>query len=194
LTAKAPTREAALALLDPLVDEVVDLLGPNVVGVDDETTAFAVGRLLLRRGWTLAVAESITGGGVGARLVTVPGASDWFRGGLITYATEVKATLADVDPGVLQLYGPVATETAAALAMGARERLGADVGLGVVGVAGPTTQGDQPVGTTCVGVALPDGSTPTVRRVLPRFGREDVQDFAASMALDFLRRRLAELD
>ena len=193
LTAKAETREDALALLEPLVAEVVSVLGTAVVGVDEETTAFAVARQLQRLDLTLAVAESITGGGVGARLVAVPGASEWFLGGLITYATASKAVLAGVDRDLLEAHGPASEETAAALAKGARLRLGADVGLAVVGVAGPTTQGGQPVGLVWVGVAMPDGSTLRVQRQMPARSRDEIQDFAAAMALDFLRRRLAEL-
>ena len=128
-----------------------------------------------------------------ARLVTVPGASDWLRGALVTYATDVKSSLAGVDPVLLDDVGPVSEATAAALAAGARSRLEADVGLAVVGVAGPTTQGGQPVGFTCVAAALPDGSVPTTSRRLPARTRVEVQEFAVSMALDFLRRRLAQL-
>jgi nicotinamide-nucleotide amidase len=193
ITAKAPTRAEALAVLEPVVSEIVELLGAGVAGVDDEGLESTVARQLLGLGWTLGVAESITGGGVCARLVTVPGASAWLRGGLVTYATEVKSTVAGVDPSLLDEVGPVSEETAAALAVGARSRLGADVGLAVVGVAGPTGQGGQPVGFTCVAVALPDGSVPTASRRLPVRTRVEVQEFAVGMALDFLRRRLAQL-
>lgn len=194
LTAKAATREEALALLDPLVAEVVSVLGSGVAGIDDEGAEWSIARQLQQLGMTLGLAESITGGGVSARLVTVPGASEWFRGALVTYATDVKVSLAGVDASLLERATPVSEETAGALAAGARFALGADVGLAVVGVAGPTTQGDQPVGYTCVAVALPDGSVPTVSRRLPARGRVEVQEFAASMALDFLRRRLAALE
>ena len=194
LTAKAETREAALALLDPLVEEVVEVLGAGVAGVDDEGVEFAIARLLLRRGLTLGLGESITGGGVGARLVTVAGASDWLRGALVTYATSTKTSVAGVPEALLESESPVSENVAGALAAGARERLGADVGLGVVGVAGPTTQGGHPVGFTCVAVALPDGTVRSTSRKLPARDRTEVQAFAASMALDFLRRRLLELE
>ena len=190
VTGKAADRQAALALVDPVVERVVEVLGAGVVGVDDEGVEHAVARLLLERGWTLAVGESMTGGGVGARLVRVPGASRWFRGGLITYATEVKATLAGVDPDVLAAEGPVSSPVVAQLAAGARERLGADVGLAVVGVAGPDRQGGQDVGTVWLGYAAPDGTTDTRLVRLPARDRHDLQDFAVSSALDFLRRRL----
>ena len=193
LTAKAETREAALALLDPLVDEVVGILGNNVAGIDDEGLEWTIARQLGALGLTLGLAESVTGGGVSARLVSVSGASSWLRGSLVTYATEVKSSVAQVPAAVLDEHGPVSESTAAALASGARSVLGADVGLAVVGVAGPATQGGHPVGFTCVAVALPDGTTVTGARRLPARARVELQEFAVSMALDFLRRRLALL-
>lgn len=192
VTAKAESRAQALALLDPVVEEVVDLLGAGVAGVDDEGVEHAIARQLRQTGWTLAVAESITGGGLAARLVTVAGASDWFRGGLVTYATDAKTSLAGVDADVLAREGPVSEAAAAGLALGARERLAADVGLGIVGAAGPTTQGDVPLGTVIVAVALPGRDDPVVHRLqLPAGARTAVQEFAASAGLDALRRDLA---
>ena len=193
LTAKADTREAALALLDPLVDEVVEVLGANVAGLDDEGLEFTIARQLTALGLTLGLAESVTGGAVSARLVGVPGASAWLRGSLVTYATEVKTSVAGVPAGLLAEHGPVSEATAAALAMGTRAALSADVGLAVVGVAGPAEQGGQPVGFTCVAVALPDGDVATAARRLPARARVELQEFAVSMALDLLRRRLALL-
>ncbi len=194
VTGKAPARAEALALVDPVVDELLDLLGTNVVGVDDEGVEHAVARQLDRLGWSLAVAESVTAGGVGARLATVPGASGWFLGGLVTYATHAKRALAGVDPAVLDSHGPVSEPVAARLTEEARDRLGADVALGVVGVAGPTDQGGVPVGTVCVAVTGPAPAGPdAVRTVrLPRRARVETQQWAASVALDFLRRRLAD--
>jgi nicotinamide-nucleotide amidase len=97
-----------------------------------------------------------------------------------------------VAPALLDAHGPVSEATAVALASGARSRLGTDVGLGVVGVAGPDPQGGRPVGTICVGVALPDGATHGRTIELPPRSRADMQEFAASITLDLLRRRLAE--
>lgn len=192
VTAKAASRKAALALTDPVVERLVSLLGAGVAGIDDEGVEAAIGRQLRRLGLTLGVAESVTGGGIAARIVRVPGASDWFRGGIVTYATSLKATLGGVDPAILERDGPVAESTVGQLATGTRERLGSGVGLAVVGVAGPTGQGGQPLGICCLGVALPDGvlRTRTVR--LPGRTRADVQELAASAALDYLRRRLAD--
>ncbi|MGI8575055.1 MAG: competence/damage-inducible protein A [Egibacteraceae bacterium] len=193
VTGKAADRPAALALVDPVISEVVDLLGTGVAGVDDEGVEHAIARQLQRSGRTLGLAESMTGGGVGARLVTVPGASAWLRGGLVTYATATKTELAGVDPEVLAEHGPVSEPTAAALAASARERLTADVGLAVVGVAGPEAQGGQDVGTICLAVALGEHEPATRTVRLPGRERGFVQEFAASAALDFLRRCLAEI-
>lgn len=192
VTGRGATRDDALAVLDPIVAGVLDRLGAGVVGVDDEGVEHAIGRRLTAAGSTLAVAESITGGGVGARLVGVPGASAWFRGGLTTYATDSKASVAGVDPDVLDDEGPVSEAVAGELASGARERLGADVGLAVVGEAGPVASTPQPIGTVCLGVALAGGAVRTTTVRLPSRTRADLQEFAASAALDFLRRRLDE--
>lgn len=196
VTGKAPTREEALALVDPVVDEVVARVGSGFAGLDDEGTEHAVARLVRLLGWSVATAESVTGGGVSARLVRVPGASDWFRGGLVAYASAAKTALAGLDPALLDREGPASEATAAALALGARDRLDADVGLGVVGVAGPTGQEGAEVGTVRLAVAVPgSGEEPAVhtRTVrLPGRGREALLDFAASAGLDYLRRRLAE--
>lgn len=193
ITGKASSRDEALGLVDPVVDEVAALLGTGVVGVDDEGVEHAVARQLEQAGWTLGIAESISGGNLGARLVTVPGASSWFRGGLVAYSEAVKTSLAGVPDALLAAHGPVSEPVAGALASGARQRLDADVGLAVVGVAGPTTQGGQEVGTVCLAVALP--STPTLRTRsvrLPARNRVQLQEWSASVALDYLRRRLVE--
>ncbi|MCU1659249.1 MAG: competence/damage-inducible protein cinA [Pseudonocardiales bacterium] len=121
------------------------------------TTPAAVHARLLELGATVAVAESLTGGLVTATLTETPGASRTVRGGLVVYATDLKASLAGVEPGLLAEHGAVDPEVAAALARGARDRLGASFGLGVTGVAGPDSQDGRPVGTVFVAVAGPAG-------------------------------------
>ena len=113
------------------------------------------------RGWTLAAAESLTGGLLLATLTEVPGASDVVRGGFVVYATDLKHRLAGVDQELLDREGPVHPEVAGALADGARTLCGADVGVGLTGVAGPTEQDGRAVGTVFVAVA-----TPQVRKVV----------------------------
>ena len=159
VTARAATVAAAGVIAEPVVAAVVARLGDGVSGLDGEGVEHAIARQLLAMGLTLATAESVTGGGVGARLVRVDGASDWYRGGLITYATSTKAELAGVDPALLGREGPVSEPVAAALAAGARERLGADLGLAVVGVAGP-----RPRGTGRSGPRSSAGAAPTAWR------------------------------
>ena len=149
LTAKSPTREEAEAMLVKEETAVREVLGSAVFGIDDEGMEAAVAKLLVADGLTLGVAESVTGGLVGSRLTAVPGASEWFRGSIVAYASEVKRQLLGVGDG------PVVSEAAAAeMAVGAASALGADVGLAVTGVAGPTEQDGQPVGTIWVGLAV----------------------------------------
>jgi nicotinamide-nucleotide amidase len=121
-----------------------------------ETAALVV-RALRERGQTVAVAESLTGGLLAATIVDVPGASAAFRGGLVVYATDLKATLAGVPPELLAARGPVDPDVAAALAAGARHRCAADWGLSTTGVAGPDVQHGVAVGTVYLGLAGPDG-------------------------------------
>jgi nicotinamide-nucleotide amidase len=189
VTAQAPTREEALARLQPVVDAVVERLGAGVAGIDDEGPEHHLARLLGERGSTLAVAESVTGGRVAERLVAIPGASGWFRGGLLVYATELKAELAGVDAALLEARGPIDEDVAGGLARGAARACGASVGLAVVGVAGPDPQGGAEVGTTIA--AVWDGEAHVRRRVLPTTERVEVQRMAASMAIDLARRVLA---
>ncbi len=184
ITAKAEDHARAAALLDVEEAEVRSLLGSSVFGVDQETMEHAVGALLVERGLTLALAESVTGGLVSSRLVSVPGASGWFRGSVVAYDSAVKRSVLGVPPG------PVVTEEAAlAMAEGARSVLGADVGLGVTGVAGPTEQEGQPVGTVWCGVAGPGSATAAQGIRLPG-DRERIRQFASISLLDMLRRRL----
>ena len=188
LTAKAPTEDAAIALLDAEEAEVLHLIearfGDIVFGRDDETMEHAIAAMLLERGLTLGLAESLTGGLIASRLVAVEGASAWFRGGIVSYATEVKVDLLDVPPGPV-----VSADAARAMAEGAVRRLGSDVGLSVTGVAGPATQDDQPPGTVFVGVCLPGRPTEAIELHLPG-DRPRVRSYSAISALDALRRAL----
>ena len=137
----------------------------------------------MAHGLSLGVAESLTGGLVGARLTNVVGASDFFRGSIVSYDSEVKFDLLGVPDG------PVVSEPAAcAMAEAVCKLLDADVGLGVTGVAGPADQDGQPVGTVFMAVTL-DGDTQCVQVRLPGM-RDQVRQFATISLLDFLRRRL----
>ncbi|MGB9377314.1 MAG: nicotinamide-nucleotide amidohydrolase family protein [Mycobacteriales bacterium] len=140
---------------------------------------------LRRRGETVAVAESLTGGLLAASLTETAGASTTFRGGLVVYATDLKSVLAGVPAAVLAEHGPVHEEVAAALAMGVSHRCGADWGVGVTGVAGPETQGGHRVGTVFVAVARGDRLA-SVDRLDIRGERADVRSGAVQAALQAL--------
>lgn len=141
------------------------------------------------RGATVAVAESLTGGLLTAALTEPAGASTVVRGGLVVYATDLKAALAGVPAPLLDAEGPVSPDVAAALAGGARDRLGATYGLSVTGVAGPDPHGDVPVGTVYVGLAGPGGGE--VRRVSLDGDRVRIRDASVRAALGLLAERLA---
>jgi nicotinamide-nucleotide amidase len=133
------------------------------------------------RGWSVAVAESLTGGQVIACLIDVPGASRVVRGGVVAYATDLKATLLGVDAALLAARGPVDPEVAMAMAEGVRRRLGADVGLATTGVAGPDPQDGHVPGTVHVAVAAP--TTTRVRSMLLAGGRGEVRAGARAAVL-----------
>ncbi len=184
LTAKAPTREDAELLLDQWDGEVRAVVGEHVFGVDDETMESVTLQMLRSRGLTLGLAESVTGGLVAGRLTAVPGASDVVRGAVVSYASEVKFDLLGVPEG------PVVSEAAAAaMATGVRRVLGADVGLALTGVAGPTEQDGMPVGTLCIGID--DGHTVATHTVRVPGQREQMRQMSVITALDYLRRHLA---
>lgn len=143
-------------------------------------------RALAVRAQTLAVAESLTGGLLAASLVEVPGASRVFRGGLVVYATDLKASLAGVPADLLAERGPVDPDVAVALADGARERCAATWGLGTTGVAGPEAQDGVPIGTVYVGCAGPDPATRHVRRLELTGDRATIRRAAVDAAVDLL--------
>jgi nicotinamide-nucleotide amidase len=184
LTAKAASRDAALALLDEWDAEVRATIDDVVFGVDDDTMESVVLQILRERGLTLGLAESVTGGLVAGRFTGVAGASDVFRGAVVSYASEVKFDVLDVPEG------PVVSEAAAAaMALGAQRVLGADVALALTGVAGPTEQDGMPVGTLCVGIVIADAAPITRTLRLPG-QRDQMRQMSVISALDLLRRTL----
>lgn len=183
LTAKASTTDAAQAIIAGHEQAIADELGTVVFGFDDDTMESVVLELMRSAGLTLALAESVTGGLVSARLTSVAGASDVLKGALVSYASSVKFELLEVTPG------PVVSEAAAAeMATGARRLLGADVGLALTGVAGPAEQDGQPVGTLCIGLADEHGTTTSSLR-LPG-ARDQMRQLAVISALNMLRLQL----
>lgn len=188
VTAKAADDAAAARLIEPVERLARAALGANVYGADEETLASATSRLLLEAGATVAVAESLTGGLLGARLSEEAGSSATFRGGVVAYATGLKADLLGVGAATLDRSGAVSAETAVAMAEGVRHRLGATYGLSLTGVAGPEEQEGAPVGTVYAGLAGPGGSAAVLHRLTG--DRARVRVLATLAALDLLRRHL----
>jgi len=183
LTAKAASRAACDELIDAWDGRLSEQLGQLVFGRDDDTMESVVLDLLRAKAWSLGLAESVTGGLVGARLTAIPGASDVLRGSIVSYASEVKFELLGVE------RGPVVSEAAALqMARGAVRILGAEVGLALTGVAGPTEQHGIPVGTLCVGLVWPDGELTRTLRMPGQ--REQMRQMSVISALDLLRRTL----
>lgn len=188
ITARANSVEEAEMLMAPAEAGIRQVLGAAVYGIDEETLEGSIIFLLKQRRQTVAAAESITGGLLGARLTSVAGASEVFLGGVISYTDEVKRKLLGVDETLLNdpEIGPVSEEVALEMAAGVRARLGADFAVGLTGNAGPAVQaGGKPVGRTFVAVAGPSGVE--VHDFSFRGTREDIQRRAAQMALTALR-------
>jgi len=191
ITARAGDRAEADRLIAPVEAAARAALGPAVYGTEEDTLAGVVGAQLKARLGSVAVAESLTGGRLAAAFTETPGASAYFRGGVVAYATEAKASLLGVDEAVLATDGAVSARTAAAMATGVRELFGATWGLATTGVAGPDEQEGKPVGTLHLGLAGPDGVTTRSMR-LPG-DRPRIQTFSVVQALDVLRRTLSGL-
>lgn len=183
ITAKAHDDAAARALIVPVEKAVRDRLGASVFGADDETIELVVLREVEARGWTIGTAESATGGLVAQRLTSVPGASRVFRGSVVAYATDLKASLLAV-PDETLAAGVVSEETAEAMAEGARRALGVDVAVAVTGSAGPDPQ-ERDAGTMVLAVATPEGVRGRALR-LPG-DRERVRTYASTAALQLVR-------
>ncbi len=201
ITAKATSEARARELIEPVEQRVRAALGDVVFGADEETLEGVVHQMLLSAGATVATAESLTGGLLGAALSATPGASSTYLGGVVAYATAVKSGMLGVDATLLAQRGAVDPDVALAMADAARRALDATYGLATTGVAGPTEQDGVPVGT--VFVALSGGAQqPVVRRLqlgagvpgaAPHLVRARIRRTATQTALDLLRRRLCGL-
>jgi nicotinamide-nucleotide amidase len=193
ITARAATAEAAEQLLEPVEAEIRARTGALCFGVDEASLASVVLEQLRRRGQTLAVAESCTGGGLGASLAAVPGASDVLLGGVIAYANSVKQGLLGVPAELLEAHGAVSDPVARAMADGARRATGADWALAITGVAGPGGgSAEKPVGLVHIAVAGPAGCSSEGVRFGASRGRSWIQTLAAGEALNRLRLALLE--
>lgn len=179
-----PAREAYAALLEFIRSRHADTLFSEDGSTIDEQLAG------LLSGHTIALAESCTGGMLAARLTDRAGASTYFRGGLVVYSNEAKVELAGVDPGLIERFGAVSTQVAVSLAEGAARRLGASIGVGITGIAGPGGgTAEKPVGLVCISVCDREGRSITHSTRMPG-GRSDVRDRSVTVAMHMLRRLL----
>ena len=185
ITAKAPTEDEAQIVLDEEEVRIRRMLGELVFGVDGDTMESVVLDLLAAQGLTLALAESVTGGLIASRLVDVPGASEVFRGSVVSYASDVKFGVLGVPEGPV-----ISCECAEAMAKGARELLGASVGIGVTGVAGTDAVEGKAPGTVCLAVDL-EGEITSIELKLPG-RRQQVREFSCITVLNMLRAKLAD--
>jgi nicotinamide-nucleotide amidase len=191
LTARADSPTAADALLAPLEAEIRRRTGTLCYGVDDDSLASVVLAALRRRGESVAVAESCTGGGLGAALAAVPGASDVFVGGVIAYANSVKQALLGVPAALLEQHGAVSDPVAVAMAEGARRATGATWGIAVTGIAGPGGGSEaKPVGLVHIAIAGPGVSSSEAVRFGSTRGRTWIQTLTCGEALNRLRLQL----
>ena len=191
ITAKAPTTDEARAMVEGIEATVRATLGQHIFGIDDETPQSVALDMLMALGLTLATMESCTGGLLSSLITDIPGSSNAFRGGLISYATELKEAWG-VPAEVIAAHGVVSIETARAMASAVRQQTGAGVGLSVTGVAGPDEQEGKPVGTIHIAVASPEGMRDTSQRF--RGPRGEIKLRAAYTALNLLRLHLLRED
>ncbi len=188
-TAAAKTEEEAVKLLEPLLEEVKRRLGSVIYAIEEDDSGSlaktAVG-LMKQRGWTVATAESLTGGMISAALVDVPGASSVVRGGFVTYQTDTKTVLLGVPAEVIEEHDVVSAEVARGMAQGARERLGVDIAVSATGLAGPDGgTPDKPVGTVFLGISTKE-KTYAIRLQLTG-NRERIRTLAMKNAINALR-------
>lgn len=192
ISARAANQVAANALIEPIAAEIKQIAGVDYYGTDEDTLASVVGQLLTAKGQTLAVAESCTGGGLGQMLTDIPGSSEYFMGGVISYANRVKIDLLGVNAEDLATEGAVSEIVARQMAAGVKAKLGTDWGVSITGVAGPDGGTEsKPVGLVYIGIAHPDGSVEGIKYQLSSFReRELIRRMSAAQGLNLLRQRL----
>lgn len=189
LITKARDEAEGIARIEPLEAEIRRRLGPSALRGEGRTPAEILGQILVERSLTVAVAESLTGGMIASALTEAEGASDFFLGSIVAYATEAKRDVVGVDEEVLEREGPVSEEAAAQLAERAAAVFSADLGLAATGVAGPATQDGKPVGTLFV--AAHHGGRTEVRSPRGYGDRGNIRRIAVTSALDLGRRLLS---
>ena len=188
ITAKASNVAQAKKLLAPIEEQLRSRTGLKCYGSDDDTLSSIVLELLRQRGETLGVAESCTGGGIGAALSAIPGASDVFIGGIISYSNSIKNKLLEVPSAILNEYGSVSDQVVQAMAKGARKKLGSDWAIAISGIAGPSGGSkEKPVGCVHIAVAGPKICETSFKNFGAHISRTAIQKLSVLRGLDQLR-------
>ncbi len=192
ISARAESQELADKLIVPVEQQIRDIAGIDCYGINDDSLASVVGKVLLDKGETLAVAESCTGGSLGSMLTSTPGSSHYFHGGVIAYENQVKITLLDVNQKDLIVEGAVSHTVAKQMASGVVKKLGTNWGISITGIAGPGGGTDtKPVGLVYIGIArFKDEVESFEYRFSPLRNRDWIRRVSACTALDLLRRKL----
>jgi len=189
LTAQSRSESEAGSLLDELAGQLDEVLGEYIFSRRNETLEEVVGELLKLRGYTLATAESCTGGLLAGRITDVPGSSEYFLEGVVSYSNEAKSDLLGVPKKLIKEHGAVSQQVAEAMAAGIRKRAGSTFGIGVTGIAGPGGGSEEkPVGL--VYIALADDTQATARKLIFPGDRQFIRTLSVNAALDMLRRRI----
>lgn len=191
LTLRGGSAAANEALFQEADSLIRARLGAHIFGESDDSLPEVVGRLLERHGKRLVLAESCTGGLVASSLTAIPGSSRWFEGGAVVYSNRLKERVLGVPKDILDHFGAVSRECAAAMATGALARLGGDIAVAVTGIAGPTGgSAEKPVGTVYLALAAKNGSGPQVQLLRLHGARAEIQQQTMQRALDTVRRAL----
>jgi len=187
LTAKAVSKDQAEKMMAPVLKQVQDVLGDIIYGINTDSLENTVAGLLKENGSTLATAESCTGGLLSKRLTDIPGASGFYKGGIVAYSEQTKTELLDIKPELIREFNAVSREVALAMAENVRIKLGADIGIGITGIAGPDSDasGQEP-GTVFIALTTKDTSICNQPRLF--YDRERIRIGAVNNALDMIRR------
>lgn len=194
ITAKAKSEAEAEEMIAPVMEHVIKRLGDVVYGVDVECIEESVIKLLREKGMTFSAAESCTGGDVARRFTDMPGASAFFKGGVVTYTNEAKAKLLGIDPALIEEKGAVSHEVAKAMAENVRALLGTDIGVGVTGLAGPDGDGVHEVGTVFVSLAVEGETFVKELHMGAMRTRSFIRRMAGNHIYDMMRRWFSGID
>ena len=194
ITAKAKSEAEAEEMIAPVMEHVIKRLSDVVYGVDVECIEESVIKLLREKGMTFSAAESCTGGDVARRFTDMPGASAFFKGGVVTYTNEAKAKLLGIDPALIEEKGAVSHEVAKAMAENVRALLGTDIGVGVTGLAGPDGDGVHEVGTVFVSLAVEGETFVKELHMGAMRTRSFIRRMAGNHIYDMMRRWLSGID